>query len=92
MTTALEAAQPSSMVGFVGLPHGIELLAGSMFSRNVGVRGGGAPARVYIPESIGDVLEGRLDSDRAVDYKTDLDPAHASSVPFSAATNAHAYS
>ena len=44
-----------------------------MFFRNVGVRGGGAPARVYLPELLDDVLEGRINPGRVLDYETDLD-------------------
>ncbi len=50
MQTAIDIARPGSMVGFVGVPHGVELPIGQMFSRTVGVRGGGAPVRVYLPE------------------------------------------
>ena len=73
MTTALGIARAGSMVGFVGVPHGVELPIGQMFFRNVGVRGGGAPARVYIPELLDDVLEGRINPGRVLDYETDLD-------------------
>ena len=61
------------MVGFVGVPHGVELPVGQMFFRNVGVRGGGAPVRVYLPELLDDVLEGRIDPGKVLDYETDLD-------------------
>ena len=61
------------MVGYVGVPHGVELPIGEMFFRNVGVRGGCAPVRVYIPELLGDVLEGSIDPGRVLDYETDLD-------------------
>jgi Zn-dependent alcohol dehydrogenase len=44
-----------------------------MFRRTVGVRGGGAPVRVYLPELLDDVLEGRLDPGRVLDYETDLE-------------------
>ena len=50
MQTALDIARAGSMVGFVGVPHGVELPIGQMFFRNVGVRGGGAPVRAYLPE------------------------------------------
>ena len=43
MKTAIDIARAGSMVGYVGVPHGVELPIGQMFSRNVGVRGGGAP-------------------------------------------------
>lgn len=44
-----------------------------MFFRSVGWRGGLAPARLYIPELLVDVLEGRIDPGRVFDFETDLD-------------------
>jgi hypothetical protein len=73
MATAIGIARPGSMVGFVGVPHGVELPISTMFRRTIGVRGGGAPARVYIPELLDDVLEGRIDPGPVLDYETDLD-------------------
>ena len=73
METALSIARPGSMVGYVGVPHGVELPIGEMFFRNKGVRGGSAPARAYIPELLDDVLEGRITPGRVLDYETDLD-------------------
>src|SRR3954454_20935539 len=40
METAIAIARAGSMVGFVGVPHGVELPIGEMFFRTVGVRGG----------------------------------------------------
>ena len=73
METALSIARPGSMVGYVGVPHGVELPIGEMFFRNKGVRGGSAPARAYIPELLDDVLEGRINPGRVLDYETDLE-------------------
>jgi threonine dehydrogenase-like Zn-dependent dehydrogenase len=73
METALSIARPGSMVGYVGVPHGVELPVQEMFFRNKGVRGGSAPARAYIPELLDDVLEGRIDPGRVLDFETDLD-------------------
>jgi threonine dehydrogenase-like Zn-dependent dehydrogenase len=70
---AKRLARPGSMVGYVGVPHGVELPIGEMFFRNKGVRGGSAPARAYIPELLGDVLGGRIDPGRVLDYETDLE-------------------
>jgi threonine dehydrogenase-like Zn-dependent dehydrogenase len=72
MQTALAIARPGSMVGYVGVPHGVELPIGDMFFRNKGVRGGSAPVRAYIPELLDDVLEGRFDPGRVFDFETDL--------------------
>ncbi len=73
MQTAIEIARAGSMVGFVGVPHGVELPIGQMFSRTVGVRGGGAPVRVYLPELLEDVLAERINPGRVLDYETDLE-------------------
>jgi threonine dehydrogenase-like Zn-dependent dehydrogenase len=73
MATAIGIARPGSMVGYVGVPHGVELPIQTMFARTIGVRGGGAPARIYIPELIGDVLEGQINPGRVLDYETDLE-------------------
>lgn len=73
MSTAVEVARPGAMVGFVGVPHGVELPLETMFLRNVGVHGGSAPARTYIPELLDDVLEGRINPGRVLDYETDLE-------------------
>ncbi|HEX8054641.1 MAG TPA: zinc-dependent alcohol dehydrogenase family protein [Thermoleophilaceae bacterium] len=73
MKTALSIARPGSVVGYVGVPHGVEFSVDQMFYRNKGVLGGPAPARAYIPELLGDVLEGRIDPGRVFDYETGLD-------------------
>src|SRR4051794_39453016 len=73
METALAIARPGSIVGYVGVPHGVELPVGKMFYRNKGVLGGPAPARAYIPELLEDVLEGRINPGRVFDFETDLD-------------------
>src|SRR4051794_25484874 len=73
MDTAFAIARPGSMVGYVGVPHGVELPIGEMFLHNKGVRGGSAPVRAYVPELLGDVLEGRINPGRVLDFETDLD-------------------
>ena len=73
METAVSIARPGSMVGYVGVPHGVVLPNSEMFFRNKGVRGGSAPARAYIPELLDDVLEGRINPGRVLDYETDLE-------------------
>lgn len=73
MSTAVGIGRPGSMVGYVGVPHGVELPIDTMFRRNVGVHGGSAPARTYIPELLGDVLDGNIEPGRVLDYETDLE-------------------
>jgi threonine dehydrogenase-like Zn-dependent dehydrogenase len=72
METAIDVARAGSTVGFVGVPHGVDLPIQTMFSRTIGVRGGGAPVRIYIPELLDDVLAERIDPGRVLDFETDL--------------------
>jgi threonine dehydrogenase-like Zn-dependent dehydrogenase len=73
MATALSIARPGSIVGYVGVPHGVELPVAKLFYANKGVRGGPAPARAYIPELLDDVLAGQINPGRVLDFATDLD-------------------
>jgi len=70
--TAFAVARPGSTVGIVGVPHGQVPFAATFF-RNTGWRGGPAPARIYIPELLEDVLGGTIDPGRVFNYETDLD-------------------
>jgi threonine dehydrogenase-like Zn-dependent dehydrogenase len=72
-TTAVAVTRPGGMVGYVGVPHGVELPITTMFFRNIGVRGGAAPVRTYIPELLDDVLQGRIDPGRVFNFETDLE-------------------
>lgn len=72
MQTALAIARAGSMVGYVGVPHGVEIPVPSLFYRNVGAHGGPAPARAYIPELLEDVLAGHINPGRVFDFTTDL--------------------
>src|SRR5256885_9706054 len=74
VATALAITRPGSMVGMVGVPHGVEApIADTIVFRNVGLRGGVAPARAYIPELLGEVLDGSINPGRVFDFETDLD-------------------
>lgn len=73
METAVAIARAGSMVGFVGVPHGVELPVQTMFVRTIGVRGGGAPVRIYLPELLDDVLSENINPGRVLDFETDLD-------------------
>lgn len=72
MTTAIKVARPGSTVGYVGVPHGVELPVGAMFSRNVGVAGGVAPVRQYLPALRDDVLAGTINPGLVFDLELPL--------------------
>jgi threonine dehydrogenase-like Zn-dependent dehydrogenase len=75
MGTAFAVARPGAMVGFVGVPHGVELPVRKMFQRNVGLRGGLAPVRRYLPELLEHVMTGRIEPGRVFDLTLPLDKA-----------------
>jgi threonine dehydrogenase-like Zn-dependent dehydrogenase len=70
--TAAAIARPGSTIGIVGVPHG-EVPVSQTFFRNIGWRGGPAPSRLYIPELLGDVLDGTIDPGLVLDFETDLE-------------------
>jgi threonine dehydrogenase-like Zn-dependent dehydrogenase len=73
MNTALTIARPGATVGYVGVPHGVELPVGEMFARNVGVAGGIAPARQYLPALRDDVLSGEINPGLVFDLELPLE-------------------
>lgn len=72
IATAGAIARPGSTIGIVGVPHG-EIPFAATFFRNIAWRGGPAPARVYIPDLLSDVLDGTINPGMVFDYETDLD-------------------
>ena len=73
VNTAFAIARPGSTVGAVGAPHDVHVPMETVIFKNVGLRGGIAPVRNYLPELIDDVLAGRINPGLVFDYETDLD-------------------
>jgi len=71
---ALRAVRRGGDIGVVGVPHGIaDLRVGRLFRTGVGVKGGVAPAGIYIRELMPDVLAGTLDVSAIFDLTVSLD-------------------
>jgi threonine dehydrogenase-like Zn-dependent dehydrogenase len=73
MQTAIAVARPGATVGYVGAPHGIEYPVRDLFVRNVGISGGVAPVRQYLPQLRDDVLAGTIDPGAVFDLELPLD-------------------
>lgn len=73
MATAFGVARPGAVVGAVGAPHGVDVPIETVIFRNIGLRGGVATVRKYIPDLLEDVLEGHINPGRVFDFETDLD-------------------
>ncbi|WP_028660875.1 zinc-dependent alcohol dehydrogenase family protein [Nocardioides insulae] len=73
MHSAFQVARPGSTVGFVGVPHGIQVPIRRLFESNVGLRGGMAPVRRYLPDLLELVLSGRIDPGAVFDRTLPLE-------------------
>jgi threonine dehydrogenase-like Zn-dependent dehydrogenase len=73
MQQAIDSCRPGGTVGYVGVPYGAELPIRQMFGTNVGVRGGVAPVRAYLPELLDAVLDDAINPGRVFDLELPLD-------------------
>ena len=73
MRQALHSTRPGGNVGFVGVPHDVAVDGQELFFSHVGLRGGPAPVRRYLPDLIDRVLTGRIDPGRVFDLTLPLE-------------------
>jgi threonine dehydrogenase-like Zn-dependent dehydrogenase len=73
MQQALRSARPGGNVGFVGVPHGVEINGEELFYSHAGLRGGPAPVRAFLPGLIDRVLDGRINPGKVFDLTLPLD-------------------
>ncbi|MEU9393146.1 zinc-dependent alcohol dehydrogenase family protein [Streptomyces sp. NPDC048324] len=73
MHQALRCARPGGNVGFVGVPHGVAVDGQELFFSHVGLRGGPAPVRRYLPDLIDRVLTGAITPGKVFDLTLPLD-------------------
>ena len=69
---AMRSARPGATVGWVGVPHVTDLPQEHMFWKNVGLRGGPAPVRAYLPDLLERVLDGRIEPGKVFDLTLPL--------------------
>ena len=70
--TAAGIVRAGGMIGAVGVPLYEKFDYKTLFWRNVGIKGGVAPARQYIPELLEHVLAGEINPGLVFNYTTDL--------------------
>jgi alcohol dehydrogenase len=71
--TCAGITRAGGMIGAVGVPLYEQFEYKTLFWKNIGIKGGVAPARQYIPELLEDVIAGRINPGLVFDYSTDLD-------------------
>jgi threonine dehydrogenase-like Zn-dependent dehydrogenase len=72
MKQAIQVTRPGGAVGFVGVPHGVNLNAQELFSTHVRLHGGPAPVRRYLPKLIELVWTRTIDPGKVFDLTLPL--------------------
>ena len=75
MQQAIASTRPGGHIGYVGVPHGVELDGQDLFFRHVNLLGGPAPVRRYLPDLIARVFDGSIDPGKVFDLTLPLDQA-----------------
>ena len=73
MSQALRSTRPGGNVGFVGVPHDVAIDGQELFFSHVGLRGGPAPVRAYLPDLIDRVMNARIHPGKVFDLTLPLD-------------------
>jgi len=73
MMQAIQCARRGGYVGYVGVPHGVELIGEQLFFAHVHLHGGPAPVRRYLPELIKLAWDKKINPGKVFDVTLPLD-------------------
>jgi threonine dehydrogenase-like Zn-dependent dehydrogenase len=73
MKQAIQSVRPGGSVGYVGVPHGVELSGQELFYAHVHLHGGPAPVRRFLPDLIKQVWERSINPGKVFDLTLPLD-------------------
>src|SRR2546426_4497190 len=73
MMQAISSTRKGGYVGYVGVPHGVELNGENLFYSHVHLHGGPAPVRRYLPELIKLVWSRKINPGKVFDLTLPLD-------------------
>jgi len=73
MMQAIQSTRRGGYVGYVGVPHGVELNGEQLFFAHVHLHGGPAPVRRYLPELIKLVWDRKINPGKVFDVTLPLD-------------------
>ena len=73
MMQAISSTRKGGYVGYVGVPHGVELNGENLFYSHVHLHGGPAPVRRYLPELIKLVWSRKINPGKVFDLALPLD-------------------
>jgi threonine dehydrogenase-like Zn-dependent dehydrogenase len=72
MSQALACARPGSTIGYVGVPHGVQFDGQRLFFAQVGLMGGPAPVRRFLPHLMDLVLTRKINPGKVFDLTLPL--------------------
>ena len=72
MAQALQCARPGSMIGYVGVPHGVEFDGQQLFFSQRGLLGGPAPLRRFLPHLMELVQDRKINPGKDFDLELPL--------------------
>src|SRR5438445_12947016 len=73
MMQAISSTRPGGHMGYVGVPHGVELNGEKLFYTHVHLHGGPAPVRRFLPGLIDLVWKGKINPGKVFDLTLPLD-------------------
>ncbi|MBN9057656.1 zinc-dependent alcohol dehydrogenase family protein [Kaistia sp. MMO-174] len=73
MTQAMNCARPGGNIGFVGVPHGVQLDGQGLFFAQKSLLGGPAPVRRFLPHLMDLVLKREINPGRVFDLTVPLE-------------------
>ena len=73
MMQAICSIRPGGFVGYVGVPHGVELNGETLFFAHVHLHGGPAPVRRFLPKLIEQVWDRKIHPGKVFDLTLPLD-------------------
>ena len=72
MRQAIRATRPGGFVGYIGVPHGVELSGEKLFFTHIHLHGGPAPVRRFLPNLVDLVLTGKINPGKVFDLTLPL--------------------
>lgn len=73
MMQAIQSTRPGGSIGYVGVPHGVELNGEQLFFSHTHLHGGPAPVRRFLPKLIDLVWNGKMNPGKVFDLTLPLD-------------------
>ncbi len=69
MQQAIRVTRPGGMIGYVGVPHGVELDGQTLFFSQTGMLGGPAPVRRFLPKLLELIITRQIDPGKVFDLE-----------------------